>query len=135
MKITNNFSLDEFIYSEFFGTYQDEVITSFNENYSNLLPNIQKLANNLQVLREYLNKPIYINIAYRPEWWEIKQGRSGLSKHCLGIAADIRVDGLTPIEVSKTIEHLISDGHMLQGGVGVYNTFVHYDIRKTKARW
>ena len=28
-------------------------------------------------------------------------------------------------------------GHMLQGGLGLYEEkgFVHYDIRKTKARW
>jgi hypothetical protein len=24
---------------------------------------------------------------------------------------------------------------MLQGGLGLYDSFVHYDIRGTKARW
>ncbi len=35
------------------------------------------------------------------------------------------------------IEDLIDMGHMLQGGLGLYEEkgFVHYDIRKTKARW
>lgn len=135
MKLTKNFSLDEFIYSDFFGKYQDDVVDSFNNEYSSLLPNIQKLSNNLQVLRDFINKPIHINISYRPKWWEIKQGRSGLSKHCLGIAADIVVYDLSPNEVADAIECLISDGNMLQGGLGVYDNFVHYDIRKTKARW
>jgi len=33
------------------------------------------------------------------------------------------------------IEDAISNGEMLQGGLGLYDTFVHYDIRGTKARW
>ena len=68
-------------------------------------------------------------------WWEHKQGRSGNSQHCLGKAADIVVPGMTPDEVADKIEELISNGDMLQGGLGRYNAFTHYDIRKTKGRW
>ena len=32
------------------------------------------------------------------------------------------------------IEELIDMGHMLQGGLGLYDTFVHYDIRRTKVK-
>jgi uncharacterized protein YcbK (DUF882 family) len=53
----------------------------------------------------------------------------------MGRAADIVIKGMTPIEVSKIIEELISKGDMLQGGLGIYSSFVHYDIRVTKARW
>jgi hypothetical protein len=42
---------------------------------------------------------------------------------------------MKPVEVFAIIEDLIDRGDMLQGGLGLYNTFVHYDIRKTKARW
>ena len=33
------------------------------------------------------------------------------------------------------IESLINEGELLQGGLGKYNNFTHYDIRKNKARW
>lgn len=136
MKLTKNFSLDEFIESRFYDEEsQEKVWESYNENLGELLPYISKLASNLQTLRDSIDKPVYINISYRPVWWEHKQGRSGNSQHCLGKAADIVVPGMTPDEVADKIEELISDGDMLQGGLGRYDTFTHYDIRKTKGRW
>ena len=136
MKLTKNFELKEFLYSRFFNKYQEKVLEQFEADKDILLPNVQKLANQLQVLRDYLGKPIHINIAYRPYWWEIMQGRTGASQHQFCKAADIKVDGLTPKEVAEAIEHLISNGDMLQGGIGSsYKSFTHYDIRRTKARW
>jgi uncharacterized protein YcbK (DUF882 family) len=112
------------------------VVEDFNID-KELLPNLQKLANNLQVLRDYLGKPIHINAGFRPKWWEHLRGRSGNSQHTLCKAADIRVDDLTPEEVANAIEYLISEGKMLQGGLGRYNTFVHYDIgfNGKRRRW
>ena len=136
MKLTKNFSLDEFIESRFYDEEpQEKVWESYNENIGELLPYLSKLANQLQVLRDCIGMSIYINISYRPVWWEHKQGRLGNSQHCLGKAADIVVPGMTPDDVADTIEHLISRGDILQGGLGRYDTFTHYDIRKTKGRW
>ena len=39
---------------------------------------------------------------------------------------------MTPLEVYNAIEKLIDDGDMLQGGLGLYDSFVHYDIRGTR---
>lgn len=135
MNLTKNFRSREFLYFDFFGEYQEKVVEDFDIYQEELLPNLQELANNLQVLRDYLGKPVHINAGYRPKWWEHLRGRSGNSQHTLCKAADIRVDGLSPDEVADAIEYLISKGDMLQGGLGRYNTFTHYDIRKTKARW
>lgn len=136
MKLTKNFSLDEFLQSRFYNREQQQkVIESFIDDESELLPNIQKLANNLQLLRDYLGKPIHINIAYRPLWYELSKGRSGNSKHVLGIAADIKVKGLSANKVYSAIELLIARGDMLQGGLGYYKSFIHYDTRKVRARW
>ena len=135
MKLTKNFELNEFIYSDFYNKEnQKKVLKSF-DNDDEAFYNIQKLANNLQVLRDYIGKPIHINISYRPLWWELKQGRSGNSQHTFGKAADIMVNGMTTKEVRNTIEMLIDRGDMLQEGLGLYNSFVHYDIRKKRARW
>jgi len=97
--------------------------------------NIIKLANQLQFLRTYTGRPIKINSGYRCPEHNAKVGGSKTSQHLLGKAADITIQSLKPAEVYKIIEDLIDLGHMLQGGLGLYDTFIHYDIRKVKARW
>jgi len=97
--------------------------------------NIIKLASQLQFLRDYTGRPITINSAYRCPEHNAKIGGSKTSQHLLGKAADITIQSLKPAEVYKLIEELIDMGHILQGGLGLYDTFVHYDIRKKKARW
>lgn len=63
MKLTKNFSLDEFIESRFYDEEsQEKVWESYNENLGELLPYISKLASNLQTLRDSIDRPIYINI-------------------------------------------------------------------------
>ena len=94
-----------------------------------------KVANQLQTLRDYIGKPIQVNSAWRSEEYNASIGGVKNSQHIMGRAADIVIKGMTPIEVSKIIEELISKGDMLQGGLGIYSSFVHYDIRGTKARW
>jgi len=138
MQLTKNFKLDEFLNSKFYDIDdQCEVFNSYEESSDILFCNIERLARNLQVLRDYLKKPIKINIAYRPVWYELKQGRPGTSQHCLGFAADIKVKGVKPHKVHAAIEHLILNGEMEQGGLGKYDTFTHYDIGKNniKRRW
>tara|TARA_R100000951_G_scaffold66786_1_gene56415 strand:- start:593 stop:985 length:393 start_codon:yes stop_codon:yes gene_type:complete len=101
----------------------------------NVYHNVVKVANQLQVLRDELKKPIHINSAYRSEEYNAKVGGVKTSQHLMGKAADISIKGLLPLEIYKTIERLIENGDMLQGGLGLYDTFVHYDIRGERARW
>ena len=74
---------------------------------------------------------------YRTEPYNVRCGGSKKSQHLEGIAADIRVKGVSPREVADVIEGLIADGRCLEGGIGVYQSqnFVHYDFRGDKARW
>lgn len=134
--MTKNFKLEEFIYSRFYASagVQDKVIESYQQNTA-IQDNLQTLAEQLQVLRDEIDKPIQINIAYRPYWWEKLRGRKGTSQHCLGKAADIAVKGMGTHELHKEILKLIQQGKMINGGLGLYNTFVHYDIRPYPARW
>ena len=122
------------------GLSKNFLMSEFQSNDGHKMPldvsyNIIKLSQQLQYLRDYTNKPIHINSAYRSKGHNSKIGGGKTSQHLLGKAADITIKGLTPKIVFKIIEDLISKGEMLQGGLGLYNTFVHYDIRKTKARW
>ena len=57
-----------------------------------LLDNVQELAEQLQILRDFIGKPIHINSAYRSPAHNRKVGGARSSQHLLGKAADIRVD-------------------------------------------
>jgi len=136
MKLTNNFSLKEFIHSRFYKEHQDVINEIYEDNQDEILPNIIELAEQLQIVRDYIDLPISINIAYRPKWWEIKQGRSGNSQHCLGKGADIVIDDFPAEDVYNLFKFLIERGDIKQGGLGKYKSFTHYDIRSSgKARW
>ena len=97
--------------------------------------NIQKLANQLQYTRDFIELPITITNAYRCRSHNKEVGGVSDSQHILGKAADLQVKGLPPKDLYKVLDTLAEYNHVMQGGLGLYNTFVHYDIRGAKARW
>lgn len=105
------------------------------------LKNIQELAFNLQNLRYYIKRPIIVTSGYRSEHYNdvvlpsYGYKTSKNSYHKLGKASDIVVQNLTPKQLATKIKQLISAGCMSKGGIGLYNGFVHYDIRGYNARW
>jgi len=115
MKLTKNFSLSEFACND--GTPVPE------EFYDN----VQELADNLQVLRDYLGCSIYLNSGYRTYSYNAKIGGASKSQHLLAKAADIVSAKHTPAQVYAAIKHLIKEGKMKAGGIGRYNKFTHYD--------
>jgi len=121
--MTNNFSLKEFESKD------------GSKMPSDVYLNIVKLVGQLQFLRDYTGRAITVNSGYRSPEYNAKIGGVKNSQHLLGKAADITIEGLKPAEVYRIINELIDMGLMLQGGLGSYKSFTHYDIRKTKARW
>lgn len=101
----------------------------------NVLENVKKLALSLQTLRDMIKKPIKVNSSYRCVYHNRSIGSNDSSQHVLGKASDIVIKGQIPEQTANLIEVLISSGEIPEGGLGVYNSFTHYDIRKTKARW
>jgi uncharacterized protein YcbK (DUF882 family) len=97
--------------------------------------NIRELAENLQVLRDTLGVPIRINSGYRESAHNQKIGGAINSQHVHGRAADFKAIGIAPKVVAETIESLIKEGKMKQGGLKAYSSWVHYDIRGVRARW
>ncbi|MEZ6133398.1 MAG: DUF2272 domain-containing protein [Pirellulaceae bacterium] len=97
--------------------------------------NVQEVMDNLEVLRGELGEPITVNSGYRSPSYNTRIGGAERSQHLCGRAADIKVKNFTPRQVHAKIEELIGSGRMRQGGLGLYNTFVHYDVRGTRARW
>lgn len=85
----------------------------------------------LQKIRDHFGKAVTINSGYRcPKHnASAKVGGSPYSHHVKGMAADIRLDGVTPAEVAKYAE---SVGIMR---IGLYDTFVHIGSDPTKGFW
>lgn len=100
-----------------------------------VLENIKELACNLQVLRDFLGESIKINSGYRSEAHNKDVGSVKTSQHVLGKASDICVKDIETDDLYLIIESLIEQGEMQEGGLGLYNSFVHYDIRGKRARW
>jgi len=120
MNLTRNFNLEEFKCKD--GTIDHE-------------NNLQILAVQLQALRDYIKVPIIINSAYRSPKYNKLIGGADNSYHMKGMAADIRTKKHTPKELHAIILTLINEKKMMEGGLGLYDTFVHYDFRGHSARW
>jgi len=76
----------------------------------------------LQTIRDHVGKPIRVNSAFRSPAHNKAIGGASNSLHTLGLAADVVIDGITPIEVAS----LAND--MGLGGIKAYPTFTHIDV-------
>ena len=115
IKLSKNFTVKEFACSD--GT--DTVFISLT------------LVNLLQKIRNHFGKAVIINSAYRTEAHNKSIGGATYSQHKYGLAADIHINGVTPKEIAAYVETLMPSS----GGIGIYKSFVHVDVRRVKSRW
>lgn len=115
VKLSKNFTVKEFACSD--GT--DTVFISL------------ALVNLLQKIRDHFGKAVIINSAYRTEAHNKSIGGATYSQHKYGLAADIHINGVTPKEIAAYVETLMPSS----GGIGIYKSFVHVDVRQVKSRW
>lgn len=92
---------------------------------------IRCLVKQLEVVRVAIGRPIIVNSGYRCEAHNYRVGGAIGSLHLAAMAADIRVNALTPQQLGSVIRSLRNSGRIASGGLSVYNSFVHYDIRGT----
>lgn len=85
----------------------------------------------LEIVRSKFKKSVKINSACRCEEYNKSVGGSDKSKHKLGIAADIVVEGVNPKDVYNYLNQLFKGKY----GMGKYDSFTHIDVRSNKARW
>lgn len=90
-----------------------------------------ELVKILQSIRTHFGKTVTINSAYRTANYNKKVGGATYSQHCYGTAADIKVSGVSPKKVAEYAETLLSN----KGGIGIYSSFTHIDVREVKSRW
>ena len=85
----------------------------------------------LNRIRTAWGRPIIVNSAYRSPEHNRAVGGVENSYHVQGLAADIRPEHQEDLpELQDLCLELNSDG-----GVGLYDGFVHVDARGFKARW
>lgn len=90
-----------------------------------------ELVEILQKIRDHFKKPVNINSAYRTPAYNKKVDGATYSQHLYGTAADISISGVSPKTVAAYAETLLPN----TGGIGIYGTFTHVDVRKVKSRW
>jgi uncharacterized protein YcbK (DUF882 family) len=98
-------------------------------------PISERLIEGLQILRTKVGIGLDINCGFRCKKHNATIGGAAPnSKHTLGEAADIhKPSAFTPKELAAIAATIPC---FRDGGIGVYDTFIHVDVRKTgKARW
>lgn len=122
MQLSKNFKLSEF-------ESHDGAKTP-----DNILINLKELVKNIQIIRDHAGA-IKINSGYRSPEHNKSEGGVVNSQHVYGKAGDLKPLNITVKQLYNLIIELISKGLIYNGGVGIYDTFVHYDIGIKGRRW
>ena len=116
LKLSNNFTVKEFACKD----GSDSVLID------------TALVELLQKIRDYFGKPVTITSAYRTPEHNRKVGGSSGSYHVKGMAADIKISGVSAVEIAYFAQTVTN-------GVGVYyygsSDFVHVDTRASRTLW
>jgi hypothetical protein len=91
----------------------------------------------LQALRDAVGRSVTITSGYRPYAYnetlyrDTYQQTPTKSRHSSGQAADVRIAGMSGMEIAKAA----IDAYGTEIGVGIAATYAHVDVRGTWARW
>lgn len=88
------------------------------------------LVSILDILRNQIGKPVYINSGYRTPTRNKDVGGAKYSYHMRGMAADIRVNGMSAKEIANKLNKIVPE----ECGIIVYKSWVHLDTRYRKYR-
>lgn len=91
--------------------------------------NLTRLAEFLETVKTALDaKPIMINSAFRSKQVNDAVGSKDTSQHRLGCAADIRVPGMTPDEVTRAV---IAAGLPFDQLIREFDSWTHLSVPST----
>ena len=102
------------------------VPASLKDNAVRLLTELDKFCTSLGVTREAVN----IISGYRSSTYNEKVGGATTSKHMTAEAVDIAITGFSVKELFKQAYNLSSGGDLAFRGIGLYDTWIHVDVRK-----
>lgn len=100
---------------------------------------LEPLVACLEKIRTKFDSPIYITSAYRTKEYNQKMSGAKHSLHCEGLAVDFKVANIGSELVYRMVDRMINKEEIPDGGLGLYPTWVHYDLRgiigMEPARW
>ena len=103
-----------------------------NADPSDIVKVDERLLTLLENIRNYTGEAVHINSGYRSKEYNAAiKNASPNSQHCFGKAADIWISGVSPVRVAEIAECYLGNS----GGIGIYKTFTHVDVRTNKSRW
>ena len=94
----------------------------------------QDLVDALELLRVLVGKPIQVDDAYRCAVHNAAVGGVPNSEHTRGLAADIKIAGMSPVQMYRAALQVPA---FASGGIGVAERqgYIHVDVREQHARW
>ena len=99
MRLSNNFTLEEFLVSRTAELKNIDMTPS-----GEIISNLQRLVDTcLQPLRDEVNATIYVSSGFRPLALNLAIGGSQTSEHVNGNAGDLKVAGQTSYDTCKLI--------------------------------
>lgn len=118
-RLTSNFWIYEFVKKRDFG---------HRELTPEVFQNIQAMAEELQVIRDEIRKPIIVTSGFRSKEYNRRIGGAKGSFHLTGKAADIVINGMNSREIYRITRGLRDAKKISINGFGVYKRFNHFDI-------
>lgn len=124
-KITPHFQVHEAIWlarwQRLANDEDDNLIDAYKKN-------LVTLFNKMEIIRDYFNRPIIINSAYRPPQYNRLIGGAKNSAHLYGMAADWYIPGLSCNRIRATIKPKLEEWGIRCEDLR--STWVHIDIRE-----
>ena len=85
----------------------------------------------LQKARDHFGKPLIITSGYRTTAHNMRVGGVSNSQHVFGNAADVYIPSVPVLDLYNYFCEIAGNSC----GIGIYDTFVHFDVRHTKSRF
>lgn len=104
LQITEHFS-----YREMTRSATGERMGIANNPPSELMPNILKVCERLEKVREHYDRPVTVLSCYRSLALNAAVGGSPTSAHRFGLAADFQIEGVSNLEIARWCADNISD--------------------------
>jgi hypothetical protein len=131
MNLSEHFTFEELTHTDHRDldntpTEHEKCIIDGKDVEVNAITNLSRLAAFLEEVKTLLgNKPIMVNSAFRSEAVNTAVGSKNTSDHRRGCAADLRVPGMTPDEVTKAI---IGSSLKFQQVIREFDRWTHVSI-------
>ena len=108
------------------------LLTSNDKHAPAAYSSLMILCVQIQAIRNLVGHPLVINSCFRDPDHNKRVGGSEKSQHLFGRAADISTIGWT---TDKKNKFLTTARRLGFNGIGIYDTFIHVDMRPDFAHW